>query len=129
MKLLKSIVVFSLVVTLFSCEKEDDCVGCNLNPKIKLAFEATGTRLLYDSLLDTINAKIIILSDSLLTNITEETRKIFVDELAELRIDSTKYDGAISLFRAGKASIDQIEALDSKGGFVQFQDSIVRDFS
>lgn len=129
MKLLKSIIVCSLVVTLFSCEKEDDCVGCNLNPKIKLEFEATGTRQLYDSLLETVNAKIIILSDSLITNITEETRKTFVDELVELRIDSTKYDDAISLYSAGKAGIDQIEALGAEDGFIQFQDSIVRDFS
>lgn len=129
MNVFKSIIVCSMVVVLFSCEKEEECMGCNINPKIRLKFEAARTRQLYDSLFGAVNSKMTLFSDSLQTDITEETRNTLLNEIEGLKADSTKYHEAISLYKTGKTRIDNIDALSAEDGFTQFQDSIIRDFS
>lgn len=112
----------------FSCVEEDDCVGCNLNPKISLKFVAQDTRETTDSLLEAVNSQIAEFTDSLLVQLTAEERSALVAALVGLREDSVKYDEESTLFRAGKTRISFIEAPGSTS-LEQFQDSIIRDFS
>lgn len=128
MKYLARILIILIVVGFFSCEKEEECVGCNLNPKIKLKFEAAGTRDIADSILKEVNEKIIIFMDSLNSELSAEAKNSIIEELTLLRIDSAKYDGDLSLFQVGRTKMQSITAIGSLG-FEQFQDSIIRNFS
>ena len=112
-----------LPFTFTACVEEDDCVGCNLNPRIKIEFEALATRDVFDSLLSEANGQISILKDSLSGSISQEDVSKINSLLSLLREDSTKYTEAVSLFRNGRVSIDDISAPGSTG-FEQFQDSI-----
>lgn len=128
MKWMKSILFLGLVVFLFSCESEEECIGCNLNPKVKLKFEAKGKRQLYDSLFSRVNTRISLLNDSLGLNLTGENRTAVLNALVMLRADSAKYDDALSLYEVGKTRIDEIFAPGAEE-FTQFSDSVIRDFS
>jgi len=129
MKLYLRILIFCVAGFLFSCEEEEDCVGCNLNPKIKLRFEAIGSRLLTDTLIDEVNEKIVDIVDSLNNQLTTEERNILLDQLSILREDSINYNETNQLFLSRKINMNRIEAPGSAAGFEQFQDSIIRDFS
>jgi len=123
------VVLLLLLFLVTACEEEEDCVGCNLNPKIKLKFEATGSKIHADSILKAVNFKIGILIDSLLSEgLTEDQRNQLLVELEILRNDSVKYHSTSTLFKSGKVNIEQInasEALDP----ILFQDTIIRDFA
>ena len=123
-----NIFLFLVVVSFFSCEEEKDCVGCNMNPKIKLKFEASATRELTDSLLANINGNLIELVDSLDTQLSADDRNNILAEVSSLKEDSSKYSEMVKLFKTGMTKINSIEAPGSSG-FEQFQDSIIRDFS
>ena len=125
---MKYLVFFFLGMFLMACEAEEECVGCNLNPKISLQFEAKGTRALYDSLLSEANDKIELLTDSLSTNLSVVERDEIVSSISGLRADSAKYNESISLYKVGKTRIDGIFAPEAIG-FSQFKDSIIRDFA
>ena len=111
-----------------SCEEEVDCVGCNLNPKIRLKFVALDTRESVDSILSAVKGRIAVLSDSLSKQLSSEQRSSVETELSNLRNDSIKYGEIFSLFRSGKTRISYIEAPGATG-LEQFQDSIIRDFA
>lgn len=111
-----------------ACEEEGECIGCNLNPKVKVKFEAKGTRLHIDSLLNLINEKIASFTDSLETDITAEQRNQILEVLASDRADSTKYQQASTLFRSGKTKIDFMTAQGAQN-LDQFQDTIIREFA
>lgn len=128
MKIYLQIILLGIAAFIFSCDVEEDCVGCDLNPKVKLEFKATGTRALYDSLLDAINEDISVFTDSLSTQLPDDVRSNIMELLSTLRVDSAKYDEAINLFRVGKIKIGTIEAMGS-AGFEQFNDSTIRDFA
>ena len=113
---------------LFSCAEEEDCVGCNLNPKIKLKFQATGSKIVTDSIFSGIKDEMTQLTDSLEGQLSNEARNLIINKLDILREDSIIYAEKYDLFRVGKAKIDWIEAPGSVS-FEQFQDSIIRDFS
>lgn len=123
-----NIFLFLVVASFFSCEEEKDCVGCNMNPKIKLKFEASETRELTNGLFADINDNINDLVDSLDTQISADERNNILTKLSSLREDSLKYSEIVKLFRSGMTKITSIEAPGSSG-FEQFQDSIIRDFS
>jgi len=128
MRNIAGIIILLLAITLFACEKEEDCVGCNLNPKIKIRFEATGTRLRTDSLLSSVNNKISLYTDSLAGDLTDEERNQLLAELSSLRSDSSKFSETSSLFRSGKAKLNLINAVGAQN-LEQFQDTIIRDFA
>lgn len=117
-----------LFVLLFACKEEEDCVGCNLNPKIKLKFEAFYTKQLTDSLFNSVNTKISEYVDSLSGELSNEDRNALEEELKSLREDSLIFDGSYNLFKVGKTIIDAIEAPGSTG-LEQLQDTTIRDFS
>lgn len=103
-------------------------MGCNLNPKIKIQFEATTTKELTDSLLTEVKSKISIIRDSLSNQIDFKDSIDLVEELASLQEDSLKYDEIYSLLRVGKTQIDAIDAPGAMS-MEQFQDTIINSFA
>ncbi|MCG8311009.1 MAG: hypothetical protein MI975_26720 [Cytophagales bacterium] len=127
MRILNCAFILVALLLFLSCE-EEDCAGCYLNPKIKLKFEATGTKQFTDSVFSSIKDEIADLVDSLEGQLSDEAQTAIQNELIRLREDSARFNEDYQLFRVSKAKIDEIEAPGSLG-FEQFQDSIVRDFS
>lgn len=127
MKILLRGIIIVLLVTCIACEEEEDCVGCNLNPRIKLKFEATTTRDLYDSLLTNVKEELVVFKDSLTTQVSEEEKNEIIKVLSALREDSIKYDNAVKLFRSGRIRLSGVEAPGSSG-FEQFQDTVMSEF-
>jgi hypothetical protein len=119
---------FIFIVLLFACEEEEECIGCNLNPKIKLKFEALYSKPKIDSLFISVNNKISEYVDSLSGQLSNDERNALEEELGLLRKDSLQFDEPYNLFRIGKTKIDAIEALGAKD-LEQLQDTIIRDFS
>lgn len=115
-----------LLVTLMACEEEEECVGCNLNPRIKLKFEAGVTGELLDSLLSVVNTNMVDILDSLTTQLTDEERNNLMNALSLLREDSVEFQNTVNLFRSGRVRIAAIEAPGSSG-FEQIQDSVVSE--
>ena len=128
MNLYLKLILFLVTVSFFGCQKEDECVGCNLNPKIKIQFDATETKQLTDSLFTEVKSKIAQFVDSLSTQITEQERSELLDQLSLLREDSIKYDEIYSLLRVGKTIIDVIDAPGALS-MEQFQDTVIRNFA
>lgn len=125
----KGILIFCLLGFLFSCGTEEECPGCNLNPKIKLEFEPTGTKEYTATLVAEINEKIVLFEDSLDTELTDEVRANIQAKLDTLHADSILFNYDYSLFKVGKIEMGRIDAVNSLDGFEQFQDSIIRDFA
>ena len=122
------LVPFIFIALLFACEEEEECVGCNLNPKIKLKFEALYSKPEIDSLFTSVKNKISVYVDSLSGQLSMDERKALEEELELLREDSLLFDESYNLFRIGKTKIDVIEAQGAKD-LEQLQDTIIRDFS
>ena len=126
MKSLFRSVILVLFVTMTACEEEEECIGCNLNPGIKLKFEAGITGQVFDSLLSAAKGELVALADSLKTELSDEERNQISSAIAALRTDSSDYDNAVRLFRSGRIRINGIEAPGSSG-FEQIQDSVVSE--
>ena len=122
------ILPFIFIALLFACEEEEECVGCNLNPKIKVKFEALYSKPEIDSLFTSVKSKILEYVDSLSGQLPMDERTLLEEELQLLREDSLQYNEPYNLFKVGKTRIDAVEALGSKG-LEQLQDTIIRDFS
>ena len=122
------ILPFIFIALLFACEEEEECVGCNLNPKIKVKFEALYSKPEIDSLFTSVKSKILEYVDSLSGQLPMDERTLLEEELRLLREDSLQYNEPYNLFKVGKTRIDAVEALGSKG-LEQLQDTIIRDFS
>lgn len=116
------------MAAIISCVEEEDCVGCDLNPKIKVEFKALKTRTITDSIRAAIFNRIDEFKDSLETQLSDQQRILLETQLAQLQQDSLVYDELYGLFRSGKTRISYVEAPGSKG-LEQFQDSIIRDFA
>ncbi len=120
---------FIIITFLFGCQEDEECVGCNLNPKVRLKFEALYSKPLIDSIFTSVNGKIVEYEDSLLSDdLSDEERLALEEALILLRVDSLKYDEPYNLFRMGQTKIDEVDGLGAKS-FEQFQDTIIRDFS
>ena len=120
--------IYAIIIILFSSCEEKECVGCNLNPKIKIDFEASRSLELTDSLLRTVKIEIQRLVDSLAGELTQEQVIAIDRELLTLRSDSAVFGENYNLFRTGSARIDKIVAPGSVG-FEVLSDTIVRDFA
>ena len=128
MKLNIRLLLYLIAVSFFGGHVEDVCVVCNLNPKIKIQFEAIETKQLTDSLLTEVKSKIAQFVDSLSTQLTDQERSELLEELSLLREDSIKYDEIYSLLRVGKTIIDVIDAPGALS-MEQFQDTVIRNFA
>ena len=128
MKLNIKLLLYLIAVSFLGCQEEEVCVGCNLNPKIKIQFEAIETKQLTDSLLTEVKIKIAQFVDSLSTQLTDQERSELLEELSLLREDSIKYDEIYSLLRVGKTIIDVIDAPGALN-MEQFQDTVIRNFA
>ena len=128
MKLNIKLLLYLIAVSFLGCQEEEVCVGCNLNPKIKIQFEAIETKQLTDSLLTEVKVKIAQFVDSLSTQLTDQERNELLEELSLLREDSIKYDEIYSLLRVGKTIIDVIDAPGALS-MEQFQDTVIRNFA
>jgi hypothetical protein len=120
--------LFIFIGSFFACSEEDECVGCNLNPKIKLKFESIYTKPRIDSLFAVVKDSIAVKVELLLGQLSAEERNTIEEELEILREDSLKYDEPYNLFRLSKTKIDAIEAPGSIS-LEQLQDTTIRDFS
>jgi len=129
---MKKLVLFLPIILfffLYSCQGEDDCIGCNLNPKIKLRFDALFTKKLTEEQLLGVKAVMSDLRDSLKNEqLADDQRAIMLSELSKLREDSVNFTEKYDLLRLGKTKIDAVYAPGSKS-FEQFQDTLIRDFS
>ncbi len=122
--LLISIFIFILCS---SCE-EEECVGCNLNPKIKIDFEAAVSLEWTDSVFTEVKSRIQLLADSLNGDLTEEQVEAIEIELQTLRADSISLGEDYNLFRSGQARIDEVLA----PGSVDFEllgDTIINEYA
>ena len=87
---MRGLLIFTafVLISFTSCE-EEECVGCNLNPRVKIDFQA-GERLeITDSLFVAVKDSIAMLLDSLSGVLAQEQVQIIETKLASLRIDST----------------------------------------
>ena len=122
------ILLFLFVALFFACEKDDECVGCNLNPKIKIKFEAITTKPYIDSLFTAVKEAIEEGEAQLMENLTVDDRKLIENTLTDLRVDSTILDEEYTLFRSNYTRIDLLEAKGSSMTSL-FQDTVIRDFA
>jgi hypothetical protein len=121
---------FSLffILILAACQDEEQCVGCNLNPKVKIRFEPINTKPYIDSLFTVVKAEIVEGEELLTEDLLAEERAIIENMLVELRKDSTYLDDQYTLFRSSNTRIDLLEAYGSSMTDF-YQDTVVRDFS
>jgi hypothetical protein len=124
MRILKQIIPFLFLLLIYACAEEEDCVGCNLNPKVKISFKAINTILLNDSLFTNVKKQIVDLVDSLGSDISIEQKEALVAEIEHLRADSTEF----AIVRSGRVRIDALESPGAEN-LSQLQDTIIRDFS
>lgn len=120
--------LFIFIASFFACNEDEECVGCNLNPKIKLKFESIYTKPVIDTLFTAVNDSIAARVNLLSGQLSTSERSIIEEELLILREDSLKYDESYNLFRVSKTKIDAIEAPGSIS-LEQLQDTIIRDFA
>ena len=119
---------FVLILMIGSCEPEEECVGCNLNPKISIEFEPEFSLEITDSLFSGVKTEIAELVDSLTAELTTEQIAVFEEELISLRSDSISLSDAYTLLRSGKVQIHEILAPGSIG-LEQFADSLISEFA
>ncbi len=127
---MRGLLIFAafLLIIFSSCEEEEECVGCNLNPKVIVDFQPTVSFDLTDSLFTAVKDSIEMLVDSLSGELTQEQIQAIVSKLESLRIDSASLDEDYNLFKSGKAKINEIFAPGSNG-FEQFQDTVIRELA
>lgn len=116
------------ILILAACQEEEQCVGCNLNPKIKIRFEATNTKPRIDSLFTAVKTEIVEVEEQLTEDLLADERALLEKTLVELREDSAYLDDQYTLFRSSNTRIDLLEAHESSMTNF-YQDTVVRDFS
>jgi hypothetical protein len=126
--MIRVLTVLLLCSTLLSCTEEEDCTGCNLNPRIRVKFEPVKLKAEADSIFTVVKNEISDLVDSLESDLTEEEIAVIQERLEALREDSTSLNEEVALFRAGRIRISELSAPGSKG-FADFQDSVVLNFA
>lgn len=120
--------LFIFIISFFACEEEEECVGCNMNPKIKLKFEAIYAKPGIDTLFAAVKDSIAVKVDLLSGQLSAEQRSNIEQDLQILRDDSLRYDEPYNLFQVSRTKIDAIEAPGSIN-LEQLQDTIIRDFA
>ena len=128
MNRVKIISWFVLILMIGSCESEEECVGCNLNPKISIEFEPEFSLEIADSLFSGVKTVIAELVDSLTAELTTEQIAVIEEELISLRSDSISLSDAYTLLRSGMVKIHEILAPGSIG-LEQFADSLISEFA
>lgn len=111
-----------------SCTEENDCIGCNLNPRVKIKFETVFLRADTERLLTQVKANIALLADSLQKELPENTREALQSAFSDLRQDSLRLGHDFELFRTNKILIDEIYAPGSVS-LERFQDTVVFNFA
>lgn len=119
--------IFYLFIT-SSCAPEDDCIGCNMNPKVKIEFEPEFTFELKDSLYTEVKTEIQKLVDSLEVQLSNDQITAIENALVDLRADSLTLAEAYTTLRSGKVQINEIMAPGSNG-LEQFTDSLISTFA
>lgn len=128
MRLFNKIIPVLILFLMLSCTEEETCIGCNLNPKVRIKFETASLRSQTDSQLTVIKAGMKLLADSLQQELPEESRSMLQSELTSLRQDSLRLSEEFALFRSSRIRINEIEAPGSVG-LEQFQDTVVLNFA
>ncbi|NJN25418.1 MAG: hypothetical protein HC819_05315 [Cyclobacteriaceae bacterium] len=128
MKIIVGLILSAGLFTLVGCQQEDDCIGCNLNPKVKIKFEAVSTREVTEQALDTLNKSLKALQDALKGELTEGEKNEINAQVALLKVDSAAYGQIFDFIKAGKTQLDAIIAPGAEQ-MEQFQDTVVRDFA
>lgn len=124
-------ILFPLLLPLvfaLSCDTEE-CANCNLNPKIKIKFQALASLERVDSLFTKVKSKMSVEKKKLQgEELTEGERNAILQELAALRQDSTLLGGQYTLYRSGGALLDFVEAKGAES-MDFYQDTVVRNFA
>jgi hypothetical protein len=128
MRLSCKIIPVLFLFLMVACTEEEACIGCNLNPKVRIKFETASLRSQTDTQLTLVKAGIKLLADSLQQELSEESRNILQSELTSLRLDSLRLSEEFALFRSNRIRINEIEAPGSVG-LEQFQDTVVLNFA
>jgi hypothetical protein len=124
MQVLKQVFPILFILLFSACAVEEDCVGCNLNPKVEISFEAINTYLLSDNLFTLVKQQIVDISDSLSGNLSDEQKEVLIDKLELLRADSTDF----AIVRSGRVRIDALQSPGAEN-LSQLQDTIISEFS
>lgn len=126
-KFIKILPIFFLIL-LSSCTEENDCIGCNLNPRVKIKFETVFLRAETEQRFIQVKSNMEMLRDSLKKELPQNTRDIILSELANLKEDSFRLSTDFALFRTNKIQIDEIFAPGSVS-LERFQDTVVLNFA
>jgi hypothetical protein len=124
---MKSILLIISVLLLFSlasCEEEDECVGCGIDPKVTVNFDPTISRKAIEGQLTPINARIKSLRDSLKLELPEDLVTQVTNTLQTMRQDSSTISGPLLYFKSGKIRLVSVSA-PGTGSFEQWQDTVV----
>src|SRR5210317_1226335 len=125
MSRLIKIIPFVLIILLFSCAEKEDCIGCNMNPKIKVNFEPVASKKKIDSLFTGVSDQIEKLVDSLSLGLTGAQKSAVQQQLEKLREDSTNLNEDYTIFRSKKTKISELSAPGAVGLEI-FQDTIIQ---
>jgi hypothetical protein len=128
MKNLLGIILLLGVALILGCNEEEDCPGCNLNPKIKLKFVPVNTKISVESAFTEVKEKMSAYSDSLENAVEPEIISSLTEKISALRSDSLHYDEIYNQLRVMKVLMDEITAPGAMN-LEQFQDSLIRDFA
>jgi hypothetical protein len=113
---------------LSSCTEENDCIGCNLNPRVKIKFETVFLRAETEQRFTQVKSNMEMLRDSLMKELPQNTRDLILSELANLKEDSFRLSTDFALFRTNRIQIDEIFAPGSVS-LERFQDTVVLNFA
>lgn len=117
------------VVFLLSCNTDEECADCNLNPKVKVKFQALASLAHVDSLFTEVKSKITAEKKKLEgEELTDEERNAITQGLVVLRNDSSMLGEQYALFRSGSARMDFVAAKGAKS-MDFFQDTLVNNFA
>lgn len=128
MKNLTFLILLTISAMIASCSEEDDCVGCNLNPGVKVKFETAQLRAEISGNLTETGKLITVLRDSLQKDLTAEQRSLVQNALVNARGDSAKFANQSAQLRSGRFLISELEASGAVG-MEYFQDTLVMNFA
>ncbi len=126
-KIVKFIPVL-FIVLMIACNEEEACIGCNLNPKIKIKFESIWKKAQTDSLVNLANGELASIDSLLKGQLTAIEREVLENKLEIVKEEVVLLEDELSFFRSGKTRMDFIDASGATMTNL-FQDTVIREFS
>lgn len=113
-----------IVMALASCEEEDECVGCGIDPRMIVRFDPSLSRKAIEARLAPVNVRIKSLRDSLKLELPEAILTKVTSSLTSYRQDSNTIADPLKYFKLGKIRLMSVSA-PGTGYFAEWQDTVV----